>query len=135
MERRTFPVVPAVLLGLCILGAVGMWTFLAPCGMHDGAWSTCHWAGQALKGLFIVMGCCALLGCVLKDRKARAACCLCLVPCAALTALVPNTLIRLCMMSGMRCLSVMLPGARVLGCAIALVALVGGLMGLLGRKE
>ena len=134
MKKKTSRLPEALLALLSLIGLVGLFTFMAPCGMHDdGAWSSCHWAGQALKGLFCVMTAGALLACVL-PASARAGAVLAMVPAAALAAVLPGTLISLCMMGSMRCNLIMKPAALVLGIIIAAAALAEGLR-LLRRKE
>jgi hypothetical protein len=49
MKKQSIPAVILLILSLVI--AIGSQTFLSPCVHDDGAFGSCHWAGQALLGL------------------------------------------------------------------------------------
>ena len=113
-----------LLLLLSLVGAIGLKTFLAPCGMHeDQAWSACHWAGQCLWLLFCLLSMQSLVSLLWPNAGVRMG-----LACAeALTAiacvLTPGTLFSLCMMGTMRCNQIMKPAALVLGILISVLAL------------
>ena len=126
MKRISLSSILLLLLGAVI--AAGSVSFLGPCVHDDGSFGACHWAGQAMLGLGVLL---ALLGAIalfVRDGKTRAG----LLIAAALTALLglvtPGTLIGLCSMATMRCRAVMQPAMRIL-CGLALlVSVIGAIM-------
>ena len=83
------------------------------CGpKEDGGWMSCHWAGQALKGVTAAMLVIALLHLLPGRAELKRGLDLAMVP-LALLALLPGRLIGLCMMASMRCHSVMAPAVTV----------------------
>ena len=53
-NKKTF--VPAVvILIVAVVGAVGVKTFLSPCVHEDGSFGPCHWAGQAVLGVWLLI--------------------------------------------------------------------------------
>ena len=112
------------LTALSLVLLIGMFTFLQPCGpREDGTWMHCHLAGQIVKGLAALLTLLSL-GTALSPKKALArVCAAALVPIAVLTALVPGTIVSMCM-PGMRCQTTTRPGALVLCVLIAVAALV-----------
>ncbi len=115
------PLVGVILLVLSILLVVGIHTFAAPCAMHDGVWSPCHWIERALLGVSIVL---IVISCVRVferdegERRGLSFACACL---GALVALLPGFLIETCADSGMACNGVMRPFVLCIGIVIALV--------------
>ncbi|MBQ8954076.1 MAG: DUF4418 family protein, partial [Clostridia bacterium] len=72
MKKSKPPVFDAVLFALCALYFVGTLTFLAPCGpREDGSFMTCHWAGQALKGMACLMAVMAALALAARTSAAK----------------------------------------------------------------
>ena len=104
---------------LALAVAVGSQTFLSPCVHEDGSFGSCHWAGQALLGVGLLLAALALLSWVRTDVY------LAILPAALLGCLTPGTLIPLCKMSTMRCRAVMQPAMILLCGLIALLALAG----------
>jgi len=104
---------------LCILSAVlcfGTKFGFHACGpKEDGGWMACHWAEQAVFGLGIVMLVLSIMMTfLLKDGKTKSGIALSLAGMAALALAVPNHLIMLCMMTDMRCHSVMKPAVMII---------------------
>ena len=110
----------ALALFLCI----GTVTFLGPCVHEDGSAGPCHDAGTAAAILSAVLAVLALLPLLPAVRRAPL---LSVVPDAAAAVLsvvlflVPGVMCRLCMMSTMRCLSVMQPAVRILSALLFLL--------------
>ena len=104
--------------------AIGVMTVFRACSAkEDGTWMHCHLAGQIVKGLAALLTLLSL-GTTLSPKKALArVCAAALVPIAVLTALVPGTIVSMCM-PGMRCQTTTRPGALVLCVLIAVAALV-----------
>lgn len=102
---------------------LGLLTVFSPCGSkEDGGWMTCHWAGQALKGVSGVMLVIALLHLLPGRSELKRGLDLALVPLSVLALLLPGRLIGLCMMAQMRCRSVMTPAVTVFAVLLAVVS-------------
>ena len=123
MDKRK-PVPEIILFALCALYFVGTLSFLSPCGpKEDGAFMTCHWAGQALKGVACVMAILSALALAARSNGARQGLVTALAPLGALAAVLPGRLIGLCVMNTMTCRMVTRPAALVFGALIAVLAL------------
>ena len=93
---------------------LGLLFAFGPCGpKEDGGWMSCHWAGQALKGVTAAMLVIALLHLLPGRAELKRGLDLAMVPLALLALLLPGRLIGLCMMASMRCHSVMAPAVTV----------------------
>lgn len=110
------------ILGLVL--AIGLFTFLRPCVHDDGAYGTCHWAGQMIAGLGAVLTVQAALALFFRDSKLREGISLSMIPVAALTALTPGLLIPLCGMAAMRCNLIMKPATIVIAVLLAVLSIV-----------
>ena len=108
--------------------AVGSQTFLAPCVHEDGSFGSCHWAGQMMLGLGILLCVLALCSLLARQPAGRAGLYLAQGLAGALGFLVPGTLIALCGMHSMRCRAIMQPGMRILCAATVLMGIVGGVL-------
>ena len=129
MKQRTFRIMDIAQLALTIVFAVGAFTFLKPCAAHDdGSWMTCHWAGEAVKGLACLLALMGAMKLCVRKPGAKLGLSLAAVPTAILTCLIPGGLIGLCMMNTMRCRSVMKPGALVFGVLIAALSAVDAIL-------
>ena len=118
--RKKISALPIVLLILSLILTVGVRLVFHACLPHeDGSWMACHWAEQAVFALGLVLCVQSALLTAL-DQPGLA---LAMVPTAGMAAILPNNLIRLCMMKEMRCHAVMRPAAIALGAVIAAVAL------------
>ncbi len=124
MKKSMIPA--AMILALSLVIVIGGMTFLSPCVHEDGAFGSCHWAGQALLGLGCVSGLLALLALCVK--RARPGVYLSTLPVCVLGILTPGTLIDLCRMSTMRCRMVMRPAMILLFFAALLCALIGAIL-------
>ncbi|MBR6029743.1 MAG: DUF4418 family protein [Clostridia bacterium] len=128
-KRSALNRIPAlIVLVLSCAMTAGSQTFLAPCIHEDGAFGSCHWAGQALLGIGGVLLLLALAACFCRDGRVRRGLYGAILPVAALGILTPGTLISLCRMSAMRCRMVMQPAMIILCALMLLAALAGWLM-------
>ena len=117
--------VDIIVLIVSVIFLIGTFSFLKPCGpQEDGSFMSCHWAGQTLTGLAIILLVMALILLFIPAPAGKQGVALAMVPTGILTAVVPGGLIHLCMMETMRCHAVMKPGARVFGIIIAVLAIV-----------
>ena len=125
MKKKSLPIVEIALFALTLLYFIGTLTFLSPCGpKEDGGFMTCHWAGQALKGVSCLMAAIAAMALAARNAAAKRGLMTALVPAGVLAALVPGRLIGLCMMNSMTCRAVTQPAALVFGLAVAVLALI-----------
>ena len=109
------------LIGAALL--ISLFTVAAPCAPKaDGGWMTCHWAGQAVRGLAALLLVFALIRLIIKNTGVRMGMDLASIPTALLAALLPGRLISLCMMADMPCRSVMRPTVLVFSVLLILLA-------------
>ena len=118
---------PVILL-LALWGVVGLLTYETPCGMHDGVWGSCHWAGQTLLWLYAGMTALSLIGLFIRKPGLQAALLLLTAVLALCSVLVPGTLMKLCVSTAMRCNRIMKPFALVRGIVLTLLALAAGVV-------
>ena len=112
-------------LVLALLLTAGVFTVFGACEpMEGGNWMTCHWAGEAVKGVAVVLAVIAVIRLLVKDGKIKAGLSIVAVPTAILAALIPGHLINICGMASMRCRTHLQPAALVLGILIAIIAIV-----------
>lgn len=128
MKRKRFPALAWVRLVLALLLAIGAATFLGPCMHEDGAFGTCHWAGQMLMGLGIVLAVQSLTSLLFADAKMREGISLSMVPVALLAALTPGVIIPLCMMETMRCNMIMRPAAMLMAALIGVLSAIDAVL-------
>ena len=122
---------PAVLILGAVI-AIGSVSFLGPCVHDDGNFGACHWAGQAMLGIGILLALEGAAAMIVRDGKVRIGLFLSAALTAVLGLLTPGTLIGLCGMATMRCRALMQPAMRIL-CVITLALSVIGI--LLERKQ
>ena len=123
MKRLSIPAVIVLVLSLII--AIGSVSFLSPCVHDDGSFGACHWAGQALCALGILLSLEGLAALIVKNHGIKAGLLLSALFTAVLGFLIPGTVIDLCRMATMRCRAVMQPAMRILCVLIAISALIG----------
>ena len=123
MKKLSIPALIILILALII--AIGSQTFLGPCVHSDGSFGACHWAGQAMLGIGILLALEGAVAVFIRDARIRTG----LLIAAALTAvlglLTPGTLIGLCQMATMRCRAVMQPAMRILCGLVLAVSVIG----------
>lgn len=126
MKKASYPACAA--LALAAVAAAGSVSFLGPCVHEDGAYGPCHWAGQMLLGVGILLAAQSLLALMLKRPGAKLGAYLAMLPTALLGVFTPGALIPLCGMATMRCRSVMQPAEEILLILCFLCAGVGCLL-------
>ncbi|MBQ4465150.1 MAG: DUF4418 family protein [Oscillospiraceae bacterium] len=130
MKKLT--VTDVILLVLSTALCLGVKLVFHACGpKEDGSWMTCHWAEQAVFAVSIGMMAIAVVRLFL-ERREKAGAALAMSLMGVMTALIPNVMIRLCMMSEMRCHAVMHPAVVILS---VLTAIAGAADFVLSRKE
>ena len=117
----------AAALVLSAVTAAGSVSFLGPCVHEDGSFGACHWAGQAMLGIGLLLAVLSLTALLVKDGRVRAGILFAAAAAAVLGIFVPGTLINLCGMATMRCRAVMRPAMTLLCVLTAVSSLAGGL--------
>ena len=129
MKEKKGSSIPAiVILILAILAMTGVRTFASPCVHEDGTFASCHWAGQAVFGLAILIAAESALVFWRKNTGLRKGLYLAMVLTAELGILTPGTLISLCSMESMRCRMIMFPAVVVLFSLMLVSAAAGVLL-------
>ncbi len=129
MKEKKRCLIPAlVTLVLAVLAAAGVKSFAGPCVHEDGSFGPCHWAGQALFGLSIVIAAESVIVLWRKDAGLRRGLYLAMMLTALLGILMPGTLISLCVMESMRCRMIMRPAMLVLYALMLVSATTGALL-------
>lgn len=95
---------------------------------EDGCWMHCHTAENTVCISAVGMTLLMLGVFLLRNRKGAFALSLLTTVAAALTALLPNTIIHMCMMTNMHCHAVMKPTVILLSVIIAVISLITGIM-------
>ena len=126
MKEKKRCLVPAlVTMVLAVLAAAGVKSFAGPCVHEDGSFGPCHWAGQALFGLSIVIAAESVIVLWRKDAGLRRGLYLAMMLTAVLGILMPGTLISLCGMATMRCRALMRPAMMILFALMGVSAAAG----------
>jgi len=124
--KQFSPGAAAALLLSCVI-AVGSVSFLGPCVHEDGSFGACHWAGQAMLGIGLLLAVLSLTALLVKDGRLRTGILFAAAAAAVLGIFVPGTLINLCGMATMRCRAVMRPAMTLLCVLTAVSSLAGGI--------
>ena len=118
--------IPAVIIIiLALVAAVGSRTFLGPCVHEDGTFGPCHYAGQAVFGLALVMAAEGAAAAAWNNIAVRRGVFLSLLITGILGILTPGTQFTLCTMAAMRCRAVMRPSMMILFSLMCVTAAVG----------
>lgn len=130
MKRSSAYTACDILLPLLALAFfLGLLFVFGPCGpKEDGGWMTCHWAGQALRGLAGALLVIALLHLLPGRAEMKMGLDLATLPLSVLALLLPGRLIGLCTMASMQCRSVMRPAVTVFAVLLMIVSALDLLM-------
>lgn len=132
MKKRIAGIILTI---LSLLLTVGVMLIFPACGAKDdGTFMLCHWAGQAVFGMGIVLTVISVIVLIFGDGRAAAGASLSTFALAVLTALTPELLIPLCKMPTMQCHTAMRPAVIVISALIAVTAAVNSVI-ILKRKE
>ncbi|MBQ6622194.1 MAG: DUF4418 family protein [Mogibacterium sp.] len=128
-EKKSKNIIGFILLVLAAVFCAGAFTILSGCAQEaNGTWMDCHWAGQALKGVTIVIAALVLLALILPGKGVKAGIYIGVLANAGLAAAIPYYLFDLCTLSDMNCRRFMLPVTLGLSAAIALLALINAIV-------
>ena len=99
------------LVGLGLLFVIGIYCIFPACPVkEDGSYMNCHWAGAMIEALAVTLLALSAAHLALPNRLAKAGVSVGIVAMAIVTAVVPNHIVRLCMMNTMACHAQMTPG-------------------------
>lgn len=136
MERKPMRIgaLDIVVVIVAALIVVGVLTFAGPCVHEDGSEAMCTSAGRGI----LILGIAALIAAVVRlftPKLAKAALAVVDAVLGAGIALLPGTLVPLCMMETMRCQAVMKPTATLLGIVLAIASAVAVVQALRGDAK
>ena len=118
-----------ILTVLCVLLCAGdKFIFHACVQTDEGKWMACHWAEQAVFAAGISLTVTALMLLLVRNDDIKRGLALAMIPQAAVTAFIPNTLINLCMKTDMRCHTVTKPTVIIISAAVAVCAVICAFM-------
>lgn len=123
-----------VLFVISLVLCIGSFTFFSACPVHENIMA-CHWAQRAVTALGVLIAVLALAALIIPDRRVKAGIELAVTLVSILTALVPHTVIGLCMMSSMRCVSVFRPFTILFASVTAVAALVSAILNLRKKEQ
>ncbi len=115
-----FDIILIVFSALFVFGSGFLFTSCGP--KEDGSYMVCHWAWIAVVSIAAVLLIQSLLRLFFTSSDAKKAMSAVMLPLSLLAAVLPDNLIKLCMMNNMHCHTVMRPFAMVMGIVIALTA-------------
>ena len=101
---------------------IGAFTFFKACGEHDGKFMACHWAQNAVTLIGVLLIISALIRLFTRDNGVRAGIAVTQFLLSAAAALIPGTIINLCMMETMRCHTIFKPAVIILAVISAAVS-------------
>lgn len=112
-------------LCLSILLAAGVKLLFHACkAKEDGSWMHCHQAENAVMICGIILAVLSVIGILIQNRKTLVLIHLLTAMLATVTALIPNTIVHLCMKMDMRCHSVMKPAVIIICACIAVSSMI-----------
>lgn len=111
--------------GLLALGAfltIGTVWLFPTCGpMESGAWMKCHWSGQVVVGIGIVLAVLAAAYLLIPSPPLRAGLSLAIIPIGLFNIATLNHLIGLCGKAEMQCRAVTQPAVTIISAAVILL--------------
>ena len=125
MKKNSIGITDILLLVINLIFLIGIRTFFEPCKLKDtGVWMSCHWAGQAITGMVVVMFIISILHLFLKNQKTKLGLSLSILPISVLTAVTPGLPIDLCGLDSMRCNSIMRPAVMIFSFLMIAIAVI-----------
>ena len=121
------------LLIMSIILMAGVKTVFSACAVNSDNIMSCHWAQEAVFCVSIILILQSLLLLIIPGKQVKTGLALAMIPTAALMAVIPGTLINLCMMADMRCHAYMRPFVIVMAVLIIIVAVVDSLTNLISK--
>lgn len=123
MKKARFGITDTALVLVSAVFLLGILFVFSPCGPTEaGSWMSCHWAGNAVTSLAVVLTVLSLAHLALSDGRMKMGIAISMIPVSALTCLMPGKVIGLCMMNTMRCRAVMAPATVACGAVMMVLA-------------
>lgn len=127
MDKKA-KILAAVAAILAVVAAVGVRTFIGPCVHEDGAFGPCHFAGQAVLGISVLIAAEGAAAALIKSGGTRRGLMMAMSASSVLAMLTPGILIGLCKMDTMRCRAVMRPSVMAIFALTCVISLFGAAM-------
>ena len=127
MDKKA-KILAAVAAILAVVAAVGVRTFIGPCVHEDGAFGPCHFAGQAVLGISVLIAAEGAAAALIRSGGTRRGLMMAMSASSVLAMLTPGILIGLCKMDTMRCRAVMRPSVMAIFALTCVISLFGAAM-------
>ena len=109
-KKKSLRIADILLPVLSLVFLVGLLTFAGACGpTEDGGFMTCHWAGQAVTAIAVLLLITSIVRLAVRDRGIKKGLSIAILLTAITAAVIPGNVISLCMMNTMHCHAVMRP--------------------------
>ncbi|MBR1444096.1 MAG: DUF4418 family protein [Firmicutes bacterium] len=126
--NKKISVTDIMIVLLSVILAAGIPFFFHACGAkEDGTFMNCHSAQQVIFGLACVMMIISFAHLGAGSAKMKTGISIALIPLEIYTALIPETVIKMCMMADMRCQAVMKP-ATIIICILMLIVTISDIV-------
>ena len=131
MKKSILEFVPTF---IAVLLAAGVMTIFRACAKTDeGTWMNCHNAQLYVFVVSLVIAAISIAAAFVKNTKLKMGLGIVTIVLAIITALLPGVLVHLCMMTTMRCHSLMRPSVIILCLLFIVFELINGFF--IFRKE
>ena len=127
MDKKA-KILAAVAAILAVAAALGVRTFIGPCVHEDGAFGPCHFAGQVVLGISVLIAAEGAAAALIKSGGTRRGLMMAMSASSVLAMLTPGILIGLCKMDTMRCRAVMRPSVMAIFALTCVISLFGAAM-------
>ena len=118
MKKNILEIVPAI---IAVLSAAGVMTIFRACGKTgEGTWMNCHNAQLYVFVVSLIIAAISIAAAFVKSSKLKMCLGIVAIVLAIITALIPGVLVHLCMMTTMRCHSLMRPSVIIL-CVLVII--------------
>ena len=115
---------------------LGIKLIFPACGMHDdGTYSSCHTASQVIWWMALAMAVIWILFTIINNRIISTVISGVSILAGIFCALIPGTIVNLCMMPTMRCQSTMKPFVIACGAVVAVLSIINLVICLKGREK
>ena len=131
MKKNILEFAPAI---IAVLLAAGVMTIFRACAKtEEGNWMNCHNAQLYVFVVSIIIAVISIAAAFVKSSKLKICLGIVAIVLAIITALLPGVLVHLCMMTTMRCHSLMRPSVIILCLLFIVFELINGFF--IFRKE
>ncbi len=136
MQKKKSIIFDIVIIAISLFYVLGTALIFTSCPpKDDGSFMTCHWAWKAVVSCAVVLLIQSVIRLLFHNHTAKAAISAAMIPIAVLSAIIPNNIIKLCMMTDMHCHTALKPFALVMGIIISLVLAANTAVEIISAKE